>query len=191
MRTAEQCEVLGTFNEMLSAATGDGGAKRAAGTKPSWKVDTSHKAAAWRHLDPARERYDEDSGAHKLVHAAWRLLAVAWQEMRDDGLLPEEPDAIADMLKPNVPAFGGILPGPAEFERLRAEEWAERTEQKLRDAYPGDPTLTEAIKTGIVPGQRRPDTDEGPKMLRTLRVYRDDAIRRTRTASKKWLNPIA
>ena len=123
MRTAEQCEVLGTFNELLSAATGDGGAKRAAGTKPSWKADTSHKDAALRHLDPARERYDEDSGAHKLVHAAWRLLAVAWQEMRDDGLLPEEPA------------------GAAEFERMH--------------------------KITVFAGPR-PDTDEGPKMLRTV-----------------------
>jgi hypothetical protein len=91
MRTAEQNEVLGTFLTLLEGPTGDGGAKRGRGEKPSWKVDTSHLAAAYRHLDPSRERYDEDSGTHKFVHAAWRLLAVAHQEMREDGLLPEEP----------------------------------------------------------------------------------------------------
>ena len=156
MRTAEQCEVLGTFNEMLSAATGDGGAKRAAGTKPSWKVDTSHKAAAWRHLDPARERYDEDSGAHKNVHAAWRLLAVAWQEMRDDGLLPEEPGPTAAAIAAEPDNW--IKPGPAEFERLRGDPAA--LERFRRLAPPG----CEPAFTTFGP---RPDTDEGPKMMRT------------------------
>jgi hypothetical protein len=112
MRTAEQNEVLGTFLTLLEGPTGDGAAKRDRGEKPSWKVDTSHLAAAYRHLDPSRERYDEDSGTHKFVHAAWRLLAVAYQEMRDDGKLPEEPEdevhlSINDML---TPRFKGPRP---------------------------------------------------------------------------------
>ena len=110
MRTAEQNEVLGTFLSLLEAATGDGGTKRAAGLKPSWKVDKSHKAAAWRHLDPHRERYDEDSGAHKNVHAAWRLLAGAWQDMRDDGRLPEEPGDINTPQQPHE-FMGGPVGG--------------------------------------------------------------------------------
>ena len=80
--TAEQREILALFTEMLRLPTADGGKKRAAGTKPHWKSDDSHEDAAWRH---ARRKldgdvYDEDSGAHAYIHAAWRFLAVAYQE---------------------------------------------------------------------------------------------------------------
>jgi hypothetical protein len=79
---SEQDELLDTFREMLKAATGDGGKKRAAGTKPSWKVDPSHLAAVFSHLNAYfhGEKVDPDSGAHPFVHAAWRMLAIAWQE---------------------------------------------------------------------------------------------------------------
>jgi hypothetical protein len=87
LRNAEQYEILGIYLDLLAQATGDGAAKRAAGTKPLWKDDPDHLAAAYRHLDPSRERYDKDSGAHKYVHGAWRLLGVAWQDMRADGLI--------------------------------------------------------------------------------------------------------
>lgn len=114
MRTAEQNEVLGTFLALLEGPTGDGGAKRGRGEKPSWKVDTSHLAAAYRHLDPSRERYDEDSGTHKFVHAAWRLLAVAYQEMRKDGLLPEEPDqaVLRQAIEESDRVIAASVPGP-------------------------------------------------------------------------------
>ena len=92
LRTDEQNEVLGIFTAMLALPTGDGGDKRARGEKPSWKVDPSHLGAAYRHLDPSRERYDADSGTHKYVHAAWRLLAVAYQEMVADGLVEPDPE---------------------------------------------------------------------------------------------------
>ena len=67
---------------MLAVPTGDGGKKRAAGEKPSWKVDQSHKAALFSHLYKWErgDKVDEDSGAHPLVHLAWRALAIAWQE---------------------------------------------------------------------------------------------------------------
>jgi hypothetical protein len=93
VRTAEQNEILGTFLDMLSGPTGDGGTKRSAGTKPSWKVDGSHAAAAFRHVGYwlAGERKDKDSGVHPLIHAAWRLLAVAWQEDNAAGVHPAEP----------------------------------------------------------------------------------------------------
>jgi len=80
--TPEQAEVAGWFAEMLRAATSDGGVKRAAGTKPSWKVDPSHEAAIFSHLSKWKhgERIDADSGQHPLVHLAWRALAIAWQE---------------------------------------------------------------------------------------------------------------
>lgn len=92
LRTNEQNEILGIFANMLALPTGDGGNKRARGEKPSWKKDGSHLRAAYRHLDPSRDRYDEDSGTHKYVHAAWRLLAVAYQEMVQDGLIPGDPE---------------------------------------------------------------------------------------------------
>lgn len=93
MRNAEQNEILGTFMDLLAGPTGDGGGKRAAGLKPLWKDDDSHLAAADRHRAYYEdgERYDKDSGCHALVHAAWRCLAVAYQDMMEDGLIPENP----------------------------------------------------------------------------------------------------
>ena len=81
----EAAEIYREFIKLLVGPTEDGQIKRAAGDKPSWKVDEGHQAALVRHLD----RYwhglleDEDSGCHPLVHAAWRCLAVAWQETHD------------------------------------------------------------------------------------------------------------
>jgi hypothetical protein len=83
---AERAEVLGHFLTMLSAATGDGSAKRQTGEKPSWKVDPSHEPAMFSHLNKWKhgELRDPDSGAHPLVHLAWRALAIAYQEMAAD-----------------------------------------------------------------------------------------------------------
>ena len=80
--TPEQAEVLGYFALMLPQVSKDGGRKRAAGLKPSWKVDPSHAGAMDRHILrwKAGERVDKDSGVHPLVHTAWRALAIAWQE---------------------------------------------------------------------------------------------------------------
>lgn len=77
----EQEEVAQIFAAMLKAATGDGGKKRAAGEKPSWKVDESHRAAIFSHLYKWQrgDVVDEDSGADPLVHLAWRALALAYQ----------------------------------------------------------------------------------------------------------------
>ncbi len=82
---SEQDEILDIFRDMLKAATGDGGKKRAAGTKPSWRVDPSHEAAIFSHLSKWKhgEQQDPDSGAHPLVHLAWRALAIAFQEGAD------------------------------------------------------------------------------------------------------------
>ena len=79
--THEEVEVLQIFNELLKAATVDGAKKRILGLKPLWKID-EHKAAMLRHLKRWRrgEKTDKDSGAHPLVHCAWRALAIAYQE---------------------------------------------------------------------------------------------------------------
>jgi hypothetical protein len=80
--TPEQQEVLQAFADMLAATSKDGGRKRAAGLKPSWKVDKSHEAAIFSHLNKWKhgETVDPESGQHPLVHMAWRALAIAWQE---------------------------------------------------------------------------------------------------------------
>jgi hypothetical protein len=78
----EQDIVVKTFAEMLWSVTRDGGKKRAAGTKPPWWRDDSHEAAIFSHLDKWKhgEKADKDSGAHPLIHLAWRALAIAYQE---------------------------------------------------------------------------------------------------------------
>jgi hypothetical protein len=79
---SEQDLLMHCFMEMLWAATGDGGKKRAAGVKPPWWKDEDHPRGMNSHLNKWRhgERTDKDSGAHPLVHAAWRALAIAYQE---------------------------------------------------------------------------------------------------------------
>lgn len=79
---SEQQEILETFSRMLAAVTKDGAVKREQKQKPLWKVDTTHEPAIFSHVMKWKkgELKDKDSGAHPLVHAAWRCLAIAWQE---------------------------------------------------------------------------------------------------------------
>ncbi len=83
--TSEPEEVIAEFTKLLRGPTGDGAGKRRAGEKVSWKVDPGHVRAAFRHIGywADGEQADKDSGCHPLVHAAWRLLAVAYQESQD------------------------------------------------------------------------------------------------------------
>ena len=48
----------------------------------SWKVDPDHERGFWSHVAKWRhgDLVDEASGAHPMVHAAWRALAIAYQE---------------------------------------------------------------------------------------------------------------
>ena len=80
--SAEREDVLRRFAEELAKATGDGSKKRQAGEKPPWYFDHSHEGAIFSHLTKWKrgETVDPDSGAHPLVHAAWRCLAIACQE---------------------------------------------------------------------------------------------------------------
>lgn len=86
---AEREDVLRRFAEELAKATGDGSKKRQAGEKPPWYRDGSHEGAIFSHITKWKrgEKVDKDSGAHPLVHAAWRCLAIACSE---SGNVPEE-----------------------------------------------------------------------------------------------------
>jgi hypothetical protein len=79
---AEREDVLQRFVEELTKATGDGSKKRQSGKKPPWYTDYGHEAAIFSHLAKWKrgEQIDPDSGAHPLVHAAWRCLAIACSE---------------------------------------------------------------------------------------------------------------
>jgi len=81
--TREQAGVMEEFAKLLQACSGDGGKKRAAGKKPSWKLDTTHEPAIFSHLNKWKhgEVIDQESGTHTLAHLAWRALAIAWQEL--------------------------------------------------------------------------------------------------------------
>jgi hypothetical protein len=78
----ERRNILATFHSMLAAVTGDGSLKRQRSEKPPWYEDASHMAAVWSHFRRREqgEFEDPDSGVHPYVHAAWRLLAIAYQE---------------------------------------------------------------------------------------------------------------
>lgn len=78
----EQEVVIAVFSAMLRRVTADGGRKRAAGLKPPWWTDLSHRAAIFSHLNKYEhgERIDHDSGMHPFVHLAFRALAIAYQE---------------------------------------------------------------------------------------------------------------
>lgn len=81
--TKEREDVLMRFTDELAKATGDGSLKRQAGLKPPWHQDPSHEAAIFSHLTKWKKGMlvDTSSGAHPLVHAAWRCLAIACKEM--------------------------------------------------------------------------------------------------------------
>jgi hypothetical protein len=84
---AEQDLINEAFSLLLREATKDGGAKRAKGEKVPWYVDRTHEPHFWNHISAWKrgETKDGDSGAHPLVHAAWRLLAIAYQENAKEG----------------------------------------------------------------------------------------------------------
>jgi hypothetical protein len=74
--------LLAEFTKMLELPTGDGSKKRRSGKKDPWWHDQSHERSVFSHIARWKrsEVLDPDSGAHPLVHAAWRCLALAYQE---------------------------------------------------------------------------------------------------------------
>ncbi len=80
--SAERLDVLKRFLDELRKATGDGSAKRQAGTKPPWHNDPEHLPAIFSHLRRyfQGEKVDPTSKAHPMVHVAWRALAIACTE---------------------------------------------------------------------------------------------------------------
>lgn len=92
----EPLEIAREFAGLLRAGTADGANKRRAGSKPSWKVDPEHPVKLGNHLRrwEAGDLVDADSGAHPLIHAAWRCLAIAWQDTHGAGAV-EAPGTVA------------------------------------------------------------------------------------------------
>jgi hypothetical protein len=90
MRTHEVDDLMARFTDELWKPTGDGQKKRMSAGKPPWYTDQSHEAAIFSHLMKWKkgETVDPDSGAHPLVHAAWRCLAIACQETCNTPPLP-------------------------------------------------------------------------------------------------------
>lgn len=78
----EQEVAIREFTTLLHSISHDGGFKRAAGEKPHWSVDPSHEAAIFSHLSKWKNGHllDDCTGAHPLIHLAWRALAIAWIE---------------------------------------------------------------------------------------------------------------
>lgn len=107
----EQALTLSVFQEILRDATKDGGRKRKAGLKPAWWNDLTHEPALFSHLAKWKrgEQRDGDSGAHPLVHLAWRALAIAYIETwgHNDPSL----NFIPSHLHPNTPFSVGDATG--------------------------------------------------------------------------------
>jgi len=167
MLNPEQAEVLGLFMDMLKAPTGDGAVKRDRGEKPCWKVDTSHEAALFSHLNKWKhgEERDPTSGAHPLVHLAWRALAIAWQEM-------EKPVANYWM-PPTVDAILGkqcqpsdLHPGIMYQKALRERDAISSDQDDIADA------LSAIAFSGKSEAERRADSLEQQRMVADAK-YRD------------------
>lgn len=79
---AERLDIQNRFTSQLAKATADGSKKRQKGSKRPWWKDESHYERAMAHIKRYEEgeTRDKDSGAHPLIHAAWRLLAIACTE---------------------------------------------------------------------------------------------------------------
>lgn len=92
--TKEYDDLHARFLGELKKASGDGHVKRKAGSKPPWYED-SHEAQIFSHITKWKrgEKADADSGAHPLVHAAWRCLAIACIE---SGNVPSEAPRLED-----------------------------------------------------------------------------------------------
>lgn len=152
-RMSEAEDVLARFTAELSKPTGDGKQKRARNEKPPWYEDT-HEAQVFSHIMKWKqgELVDPDSGAHPLVHAAWRLLAIAcmetgnvpnpepatWCNPEDNcprcsgiSVMPEWDDEL--ILKDDVPASAKV--GDVTPDDLITVIWEEGGLQDLADDY--------------------------------------------------------
>lgn len=82
-REHEADEIIAEFARLLRPVLADGATKREPHTWQQTTVGT-HVLKIARHWDRwvRGERHDADSGAHPLVHVAFRALAIAWREGR-------------------------------------------------------------------------------------------------------------
>lgn len=96
--SAETDHILDVFQQMLAGPTGDGKTKRDAGLKEHWSIDKTHLRKGLGHVQKylAGENVDPDSGCHPLVHAAWRFIAVAYQDLAAEDKAPAPPHPLAE-----------------------------------------------------------------------------------------------
>jgi hypothetical protein len=122
------------FDRMLRKVTGDGAKKRRAGAKKPWWKDGSHEAAIFSHLNRWKhgELQDPDSGAHPLVHAAWRCLAIAYQESYGQADPTPAASASDELLK----RFENYEPQPEHHYTINVPEGGTRTSSVFSRSQP-------------------------------------------------------
>lgn len=125
----ERQDVLDRFAAELAKATGDGSKKRQSGEKPPWYIDPAHEGAIFSHITKWKrgELVDPDSGAHPLVHAAWRCLAIACKESG------------------NVPEHEYMSPGERAYENAAQKAWTDWRKQERAREYQRDQETENAI----------------------------------------------
>lgn len=98
--SAETDHILDVFQQMLAGPTGDGKNKRDAGLKEHWTTDPTHLRKGIGHLNKYLngEDIDADSNGSPLINAAWRFLAVAYQDAARRGEAPAPPHPLAEVV---------------------------------------------------------------------------------------------
>ena len=81
--TTEQDDFLAFAIDLLRIVSGDGENKRRAGLKVPWQID-SHEGSFFGHVAEWKKGnlHDPDSKLHPMAHAAWRAIAIAYQETK-------------------------------------------------------------------------------------------------------------
>ncbi len=133
----ERADLLSRFTAALEKPTYDGQAKRRRGEKPPWYNDDTHEAAMFRHIGrwKSGDKIDNDSGAHALVHVAWRALALA---LRETGDVPANamPFGQSDNDEARAKAMAGLRFGCDEIKTaIRQLESCPRTGYALPDGH--------------------------------------------------------
>jgi hypothetical protein len=176
---SEQDVLLDVFKHMLGSVTKDGGRKRARGEKPPWWRDQAHVPAIFSHINKYMhgDYKDPDSGAHTLIHLAWRALAVAYQETYGK----RDPVEVLEFAKTTVggqPAFPGF---DAAYDMGLTEIEIPIKVKVDEDGVAECPTASETneiIREHFEPGTRQRCNGEHYQDEKHTRPFKDDALYR-------------